>query len=632
MSPLKNYTQIQLYEAVGHVGCRLLAIRSLWRLLTESVAVMCDSLGVDSAVIYLLDNDKQKIAPQAGHGEMGRSIAEQGDWTPVDDQSALGRVIVQHQANLAVVSAGDQTAAHSELALPLSCTEDIGVLVLYANSETLTPDTLPAFQLLADQVAVAIHNAHLYIRDAQVLASAERRIKLLEAATVVGRDVTSILELDTLLEHIVDTICMVYGFYYAAIFMVDTKMKRWAVLRAGYGEAGKKLLESGHLLEIGDTSMVGWCINHKQARTALDVGQDAMRFNNPLLPLTRSEMALPLVVGDQVIGALSVQSTQEAAFDEKDVNTLQILADQLAIVINNATLLSDLQETNRELLRTKTFEAIAQATGEAIHWVGNKAAPIPACAKRTREDVARLIYMADTLLQQAPAELRQHLFAQVIASAAATLDEKMPQGRDSLAGMEEQSLSKVLRLLNMESILEDLDIIKQSAETILDIKENMIGPAREVHRRRIQIDELLKKTVLGMAVPDHVQIEQRHAPELPYVVADPRQLESVFNNLIKNAIEAMEGRPEQKLTLETLPTKAGECVAARITDTGCGIAKADLDRIWISFYTTKGNRGGTGLGLSSCMQIISQMEGKIEVESQVNIGTTFTILLPALVE
>jgi signal transduction histidine kinase len=500
---------------------------------------------------------------------------------------------------------------------------------LRAGQTILTPDNVPVFQLMADQLAVALYNAQVYQRDVQVLASAERRAKLLEAATVVSRDVTTITDLDVLLEHIVDTICLAYGFYYAAIFMVDTKMKQWAVLRAGYGEAGRQMLTSGYLLTINDNSMVGWCIAHQQARIALDVGQDAVHFSNPVLPLTRSEMALPLIIGDEAIGALSVQSAQESAFDEKDIVTLQVLADEIAIVVHNAQLLADVQATHRELLRTKTFEAIAAATGETIHWVGNKAAPIRACAARTREDIARLIYMADTLLQQAPPEMRGHLYGQMIADAAATLDERIPSGRALITELESRPFKSVRRLLSMESILEDLDIIQQSAETILNIKEDLIGPARETRAVRIQMDEFLGKLVASMAIPTDIQVEQRHTPGLPRVYVDARQLENVFRNLIKNAVEAMAGRAEKRLMIETLPAKAEGFVVVRISDTGCGIAPADLDRIWIAFYTTKGNRGGTGLGLSACLQIVNQMEGKIEVESEVNAGTTFSVSLPA---
>jgi len=618
--------QARLLETVARTGCRLTGISALRRLLTESVELICRTFGTDSAIIYLLDDSRTQATPQAGYGLPGREIVERGAALSVNDETVIGHAIQRQQVIYTPASIDGQPSI--ECVLPLAFENAVGALALYAQSDAFTAESTFIFQILADQLAIAIHNARLMARDAQVLAASERRAMMLEAATQVGRDVTLILELDTLLGRIVDTICLVYGFYYAGVFLVDTKMKRWAVLRAGYGEAGHKMTESGYLLEINDGSMVGWCINHKQARIALDVGPETARFDNPLLPRTRSEMALPLMIGDEVIGALDVQSTQESAFDEKDIYTLQVMADQLAIGINNARLLSDLRETNRELLRTKTFEAIAQATGEAIHWVGNKAAPIPACVARTREDMARLIYMAEAVLRQAPEELRRHLFAQMIADAAATLDEKLPAGRELIAGLEHCPLKAVRRTLSMESIWEDLDIIKLSAETILNIKEDLIGPARASQRRRICMDELLAKVVISMALPAHIEVEQRYAAGLR-VVADPRQLENVFGNLVKNAVEAMEGRPQQRLTLEAMPANTDGLVAVRITDTGCGISQSDLDRIWISFYTTKGDRGGTGLGLSACMQIVSQMEGKIEVESEVGVGTTFTVLLPA---
>jgi signal transduction histidine kinase len=340
-------------------------------------------------------------------------------------------------------------------------------------------------------------------------------------------------------------------------------------------------------------------------------------------------MALPLIIGEETIGALSVQSAQEAAFDEKDIATFQVLADQIAIVIHNAQLLQDVREAQRELVRIKTFEAIAAATGEAIHWVGNKAAPIRACAARTREDVARLIYMADALRQQLPDAAREHLHAQMIRDAAQALDEQLPAGRALIAGLESKSLQAVRRSLSMESILEDLDIIQQSAETILNIKEDLIGPARETRPVRIQLDEFMRKLVISMAIAPEIAIVQQYAEGLPRVYADARQLENVLRNLIKNAVEAMADRPEKRLTIQTHAAKSEGQVAVSISDTGCGIAPADLDRIWIAFYTTKGNRGGTGLGLSACMQIVSQMEGQIAVQSEVNAGTTFTVTLPA---
>ena len=109
-----------------------------------------------------------------------------------------------------------------------------------------------------------------------------------------------------------------------------------SALCAATGEAGRAMLAAGYHLRIDEQSMIGWCVTHGQARIALDVGIDSVRFDNPLLPATRSEMALPLISRGEVIGAVSIQSDQPAAFSDDDVAALQTMADQFAIAIENA--------------------------------------------------------------------------------------------------------------------------------------------------------------------------------------------------------------------------------------------------------------------------------------------------------
>lgn len=176
-----------------------------------------------------------------------------------------------------------------------------------------------------------------------------RQTKLLEATAQVGHAVTSLLDLDALFSQIVDIICDTYNFYYAGVFLTDPHQPQYAVLRTGRGEIGRKMVEQGHKLEIADTSMIGWCITHKQTRIAPHVGLDAVRIGSPLLPETRSEMALPLVVGGKVIGALTIQSAVENPFTELDITSLQAMADLLAVAVENARLTAELDEAHREL-------------------------------------------------------------------------------------------------------------------------------------------------------------------------------------------------------------------------------------------------------------------------------------------
>jgi putative methionine-R-sulfoxide reductase with GAF domain len=151
----------------------------------------------------------------------------------------------------------------------------------------------------------------------------------LATAAEVSRAASSILDPARLLPEVVNLIRDRFNFYYVGLFLLD-ESGEYAVLHAGTGEAGRQMLEMGHKMEVGGTSMVGWCVANAKARIALDVGKEAVRFENPLLPETRSEMALPLISRGRVIGAMTIQSDKSAAFSNEDITVLQTMADQVA--------------------------------------------------------------------------------------------------------------------------------------------------------------------------------------------------------------------------------------------------------------------------------------------------------------
>jgi len=168
----------------------------------------------------------------------------------------------------------------------------------------------------------------------------ERRSKLLKAVADVGKAVTSFRDLSELLQQTAYLIHENFGYYHVGIFLLDER-REFAVLGASNSEGGRRMLERKHQLKVGETGIVGYVTQNAKARIALDVGKDAVFFDNPDLPQTRSEMALPLVAGGQILGALDVQSTEPQAFSEDDISTLQILAEQIAIAIQNANLFNE---------------------------------------------------------------------------------------------------------------------------------------------------------------------------------------------------------------------------------------------------------------------------------------------------
>lgn len=189
------------------------------------------------------------------------------------------------------------------------------------------------------------------------------RTRQIRTAAEVARDAAVIRNVDELLDATVNLISARFGHYHAGIFLLDEHGVD-AVLKAASSPGGKHMLARGHRLAVGKVGLVGYVTGTGKPRIALDVGADSVHFANPDLPKTRSELALPLRVGERVIGALDVQSTEANAFDENDVIVLQTMADQVAIALENARLLQyhTRQSTTRRSI-IDLYAALAEREG-----------------------------------------------------------------------------------------------------------------------------------------------------------------------------------------------------------------------------------------------------------------------------
>jgi GAF domain-containing protein/HAMP domain-containing protein len=221
-----------------------------------------------------------------------------------------------------------------------------------------------AFNEMATQVSGFVHTleervAERTVELEQANQKVARRAGQFESVAQVSRTISSIRNQEELLKRITHMISQSFGFYHVGVFLLDSN-KEYAVLRAANSEGGQRMLKRGHRLEIGQTSIVGYVTSTGNPRIALDTGADAAYFDNPDLPETHSEMALPLKASGQVIGALDVQSTEPNAFAQEDVNILSSLADQVSAALENTRLHEEAQEA-----LSKAEAAYRQLTGEA---------------------------------------------------------------------------------------------------------------------------------------------------------------------------------------------------------------------------------------------------------------------------
>ena len=213
-----------------------------------------------------------------------------------------------------------------------------------------------AFNTMTDQMRSLINELEDRVRartldmeqQNQILISRARQF---QTVSEVARQIVSVQELESLLSSVTQLISQRFGFYHVGIFLLDEN-KEYAVLRAANSEGGKRMLARNHMLRVGRVGIVGNVTGSGAARIATDVGEDATFFNNPDLPLTRSEMALPLKFGNEVIGALDIQSDVSSAFHPDDIELFNTLADQVAIAIYNNQLFA---ETARALSEAQTL-------------------------------------------------------------------------------------------------------------------------------------------------------------------------------------------------------------------------------------------------------------------------------------
>lgn len=420
---------------INEVGCSLSAMLDPEMLLDTIVEASAQLLDCDYATIFLPDSQDGRFVPKMSYRY---ELEGAKDVRFAPGEGLVGYVIETGKALIVPDTSADPrflpgpVKVGSMLMVPLSTRDKVIGVLTAERKEKGRFDTTDQLLLstLADQAATAIENARLYKEVGQ-------RAAQLEATSEVSRRIISILDLDELLSQVVELIQQILGYYYVHIFLVDFASNQ-AVFQAGAGEIGRLIAEQGGVrLKVGEQGIIGWVAAAGQPLLVNDVLKDPRYVSNKALPNTKSELAVPLKIGEQVIGILDVQSDELNAFGTEDTAILQTLGDQVAIAIENARLYKELARSAQELeqkVEERTEElaqALKELTAERDH--------VETLYRITRDlgislDLDRVLVQALALINEAVGVehgsimLLDHESGNLIYRAALGRDKPLPRG------------------------------------------------------------------------------------------------------------------------------------------------------------------------------------------------------------
>lgn len=435
-------------------------------------------------------------------------------------------------------------------------------------------EDIQTLQIVANGISVGIERQRL-------LTETQRRALELQAAAELARDTTSTLSLDILLNRIVNLLQERFGFYHTAIYLVN-ETNAYLTIQEATGRAGLEMKQHQNQIAVGSKSALGVCASSGNPEVINDTS-DTLYYPNPLLPDSKSELAIPLKISGKVTGALDIHSNQPRAFSAAEITVFQILADQVSIAIENA----------------HAYEVSQQAVTE----------------------MRELDRVKNQFLANMSHELRTPLnsvigFSRVILKGIdGPINEVQKQDIGSI-------YSSGMHLLNM--INEILDMSKIEAGKM------------ELQLETVHIGDVINSTVstaIGLVKDKPIQLIQNVQANLPPIKIDQIRIGQVLNNLIANAVKFTEkGTVTISASLSKGPADKPEMMIT-VADTGIGIAVEDQSKLFQRFSQVDDSptrkTGGTGLGLSICRSLVELHKGRIGLlQSEVGKGSTFFFTLP----
>ncbi|MBE2266942.1 MAG: GAF domain-containing protein [Anaerolinea sp.] len=471
--------------------------------------------------------------------------------------------------------------------------QPLGLLTIaYNRPHTPSESEVRVFRAITEQVSSAMEQIRL-------LRQTESDAAQLKTVSEISTSVSQLLDLDELLHTMVNQTRTDFDLYHAHVYLLNPEGTS-LVLAAGAGDAGRVMKQRGHSIRLShELSIVATAARTRKPVISNDVAAAPNFLPNPLLPRTRAELAVPLIVGDTLLGVLDVQSDEPHRFTDADINIQSTLAAQIAVAVQNARAFAREQEAQSSI-RQLLVQAEEQAEREKF------------TAERLRE-VDRL---KSQFLANMSHELRTPLNS-IIGYSEILID-----GDDG-------ELS--------EEALEDVTTIHNSGKHLLGIINDILDLAKiesgqmQMDRAPINLPDLLEELVqtAQVLVKDKpLKLSLEIEPDVPPVLADRLRLRQIMTNLLSNAVKFTE-RGSVVVRCGMLDERQA-CV--HVIDTGIGIAANNLERVFEQFQQVDGSStrraGGTGLGLTITRHFVQMHGGEIHVQSELDKGSDFWFTLP----
>ncbi len=472
----------------------------------------------------------------------------------------------------------DRYNASSVLFAPLvSAGQWIGhITAIYEQPSRFSEFAVRRLTALTGQAAIGVQNLRL-------LDETRRKADELQTAAEIARDTTGTLSLDTLLNRAAQLIREKFSYYHTTIFLLDER-GTFAYPRASTSKNSDGQISHQSRVAVGSNSVIGYVTQVGEHLLINDISQDPLRLPNPLLPESRAELGIPLKIGDRVIGALDVQSMRVNAFTLNDISVLQVLADQIAVAVENA----------------RSYEISLHAM----------------------EEMRKADQLKSQFLANMSHELRTPL--------------------NSIIGFSRVILKGIDGPIN-DTQQQDLQAIYSSGQhllslinDILDLSKIEAGKMELSFENGVNIRELIQSvlsTAKGLVKDKPIEIICELPSDLPLMRADPLKIRQVLLNLISNAAKFTD---QGSITIEAdrqVDHQNNPTLKISVIDTGYGISTEDQKKLFLPFSQVDASptrkTGGSGLGLSICRHLIDMHNGEIGVVSEVGVGSTFYFILPA---